>query len=377
MPGRGKVNALLRLVAERLQNLVRGCDLVARLGGDEFAIVQATCTKPEEAQLLAERIIKALAEPFSLEGEQISIGTSIGIALAPHDAICPDKLLKAADVALYCAKEEGRGTYCFFELSMDRHLQAREATKRALRLALGRGEFELNYQPLVDLSTNQINSFEALLRWRHPERGVISPEDFIPIAEDTGLIIPIGEWVLEEACRAAASWPDGISVAVNLSPVQFRSKVLAQAVDHALKISGLEPGRLQLEITESVLLQDNLANLAVLQELRRLGVQIAMDDFGTGYSSLGYLRSFSFDKIKLDRSFVCDLPDGPQCEAIVQAVAGLASGLRITTTAEGIETQEQLSILRASGYDQGQGYLFGKPVSGPDVASVIERFSAA
>ncbi len=369
-------DTLLREVAERLQSCVRGCDLVARLGGDEFAIVQGAVSERADARALAHRIVELLGEPFTLSGQLVVIGASVGVAMAPKDGSSADDLLKAADIALYNAKAEGRGTYSFFDPSMDSHLQARHAIQLALHGALARGEFELRYQPLVDLGTNRVSSFEALLRWTHPERGMISPADFIPVAEETGLIVQIGEWALREACRTAAGWPEQVSVAVNLSPVQFRSKTLIGAVRNALRVSGLAPGRLYLEITESVLLQDNTANLECLQELRRLGVRIAMDDFGTGYSSLGYLRSFSFDKIKLDRSFVRDLPNAMECQAILRAVAGLASGLGIATTAEGIETDEQLVVVRASGYKEGQGYLFGKPISAAETHSVVEQYRA-
>lgn len=370
-------DALLQRVAERLQNSVRRSDLVARFGGDEFAIVQSDVTNQDQLETLARRIVDALSEPFNLDGQQIVIGTSIGIAVTSPEVNAADDLLKAADIALYCAKADGRGTFCFFDPSMNGRMLERQAIKIALRGALARREFELHYQPLIDLHTNQINSFEALLRWQHPERGMISPAEFIPLAEETGLIVQIGEWVLQEACRNAASWPGQIGIAVNLSPIQFKNKALVHTVREALAAAGLAPARLHLEITESVLLQDSQANIATLQDLRQLGVRIAMDDFGTGYSSLGYLRCFEFDKIKLDRSFVRDLPQAPECEAIARAVAGLASGLCIRTTAEGIETGDQLESLRASGYDEGQGYLFGKPVDAAGALLTIERFGLA
>ncbi|WP_236020394.1 EAL domain-containing protein [Sabulicella rubraurantiaca] len=369
-------DALLRLVAERLQTCVRGSDMVVRLGGDEFVILQTEIAAPAEAKELARRILGTLAAPFVLDSEPVAVGASIGIAVAPNDGRTPDDLLKAADSALYCAKGEGRGTYRFFAPGMDAQLQERHFIRQALHGALERGEFELHFQPLVALATGGLTAFEALMRWRHPERGMISPARFIPVAEEAGAIVPLGEWALQEACRRAAGWPAPISVAVNLSPLQFGSGTLIEAVRHALDATGLEPERLQLEITESVLLLEDSASLRTLEELRRLGVRLAMDDFGTGYSSLSYLRSFPFDKIKLDQSFVRDLPNSADCQAIVRAVAGLASGLRITTVAEGIETEEQLEALRAKGFDEGQGHLFGKAVLGTEVPLLIARHQA-
>jgi diguanylate cyclase (GGDEF)-like protein/PAS domain S-box-containing protein len=375
-------DALLRQVADRLQQCVRGSDTVARFGGDEFAVIQTSIRSNEDADQLARRIVAVLAEPFDLEGQQVAIGASIGLAFVPEDGGNPDDLLKAADMALYRAKGDGRGVHRFFEPGMDESVRARQVIKLALREALARSEFELYYQPLVDLSTGAISCFEALLRWRHPDGRMISPVDFIPVAEETGLIIQIGEWALREACRQAATWPSGISVAVNLSPVQFRSRVLVDTVRAALGAAGLQAGRLQLEITESLMLQDDSGNLAMLQELRRLGIRIAMDDFGTGYSSLGYLRSFPFDKIKLDRSFVSDLPGGIEAQVIVRAVASLGAGLCIMTTAEGIETVEQLEALRKDGYNEGQGFLFSRPVPAAEAlrlayaAEQIEGFSS-
>ncbi len=370
-------DALLRQVADRLQQCVRGSDTVARFGGDEFAIIQTAIRSNEDADELARRIVAALSAPFELDGQQVAIGTSIGVAFVPEDGGNPDELLKAADMALYRAKGDGRGVHRFFEPGMDESIRARQVIKLALREALARDEFELHYQPLINLGTGAISCFEALLRWRHPERGMISPADFIPVAEETGLIIQIGEWALREACRQAATWPSDISVAVNLSPVQFRSRVLVDTVRAALTAAGLEPCRLQLEITESVLLQDDNGNLAVLQDLRRLGIRIAMDDFGTGYSSLGYLRSFPFDKIKLDRSFVGDLPHGAEARAIVRAVAGLGAGLCITTTAEGIETAHQLAALRKDGYNEGQGFLFSRPVQAAEALRLVQAATQA
>lgn len=370
-------DALLQLVAKRLQNCVRGSDIVARFGGDEFAILQTGIARMDDSGQLAQRIIDALAEPFELDTQPIIIGTSIGIAVTPDNGSGIDHLLKSADIALYDAKAEGRGTYRFFQASMDERLQARQALKLAIRAALARGEFELNYQPIVDLGTGRLSCFEALLRWRSPERGIISPADFVPVAEESGLIVALGEWVLATACRTAAEWPSDIAVAVNLSPLQFKSGRLVQIVEEALLASGLNPARLQLEVTESVLLHDSACNLQTLRDLRRLGARIAIDDFGTGYSSLSYLRSFPFDKIKLDRSFVSDLPDGLEARTILRAVAGIGHGLGITMTAEGIETPMQLKAVHGEHYDEGQGYLFSKPVAAADVGHLIARSKVA
>jgi EAL domain-containing protein (putative c-di-GMP-specific phosphodiesterase class I) len=283
--------------------------------------------------------------------------------------------MKAADIALYRAKAGGRGTYRFFAPSMAEELQAYHALKIGLRCALARGEFELHYQPLVSLRSGEISGFEALLRWRHPERGLVSPAEFIPVAEETGLIVEIGEWVLREACHEAARWPNGIGVSVNLSSIQFRSKGLVESVGQVLAETRLAPGRLELEITESVLLQDNEANLAVLRELRKLGVRIAMDDFGTGYSALSYLRCFPFSKIKIDRSFVGDLPHAESSKAIMRAIAGLGHSLDITTTAEGVENLFQLEAVRAQGCNEAQGYFFSRPVPAAEIPAVFQRIA--
>ncbi|MFC3127291.1 EAL domain-containing protein [Pseudoroseomonas globiformis] len=362
---------LLREIARRLKQHVREADTVARLGGDEFAIVQAGPAGRADAALLGQRLLEALAEPMELAGQCIAVSASIGIALAPEHGSDADGLLKAADLALYRAKFDGRGMQRFYEAGMDQPLQARQALKMELRRALAQGELELAYQPLLDLRAARVAGFEALLRWRHPKRGLIPPAEFIPVAEETGLIVPIGEWVLHEACREAAGWPDGVGVAVNLSPLQFRKPGLVDAVGAALAASGLDASRLELEITESVLLHHSEGNLSQLHELRGLGVRIAMDDFGTGYSSLGYLRSFPFDKIKIDRSFTSDLPDGIQSLAIIQAVTALGRNLGIVTLAEGVETRQQLAILEAQGCDMAQGYLFGRPVSAQHVGRVL------
>jgi diguanylate cyclase (GGDEF)-like protein/PAS domain S-box-containing protein len=369
-------DAVLRQVAERLRNCVRGSDTVARLGGDEFAIVQADIGGAEEAGGLARRIVQALSRPMQLDGERVVVGASVGVALAPKDGATADELLRAADIALYRAKAEGTGTHRFFEPGMDEQLRERLAVRRSLHEALAHQQFELHYQPLYDLNSGRISCFEALMRWRHPGLGLVSPADFIPIAEETGLIVAIGEWALHEACRQATAWPASIGVAVNLSPIQFRGGKLVDIVSRALSACGLEPSRLQLEITESVMLQEDSSNLAILQELRRLGIRIAMDDFGTGYSSLSYLRSFPFDKIKLDRSFVNDVRSGSEARAILHAVAGLGAGFNILTAAEGIETPSQLAAVRDEGFDEGQGYLFSPPVTAQQALELIRADEA-
>jgi predicted signal transduction protein with EAL and GGDEF domain len=303
-----------------------------------------------------------LSEPYDIEGKHVVIGTSVGIAVAPGDGRDPEQLLKNADMALYLAKGDGRGTYRFFEAEMDKRLQARRSLELDMRSALVNSEFELHYQPIVRLETSKISGFEALLRWNHPRQGQILPLNFIPLAEETGLILPLGEWVLRTACNHAANWPRPVDVAINLSPAQFKSRNLVQVVLNALAASGLSAKRLVLEITESVFLQNETGVMATLHQLRELGVRIAMDDFGTGYSSLAYLRSFPFDKIKIDRSFVRDMLHREDCKAIVGAVAGLARKLNITTVVEGVETQAQLDLVTAERCDEGQGYLFGRPV---------------
>jgi diguanylate cyclase (GGDEF)-like protein len=366
-------DALLVAVTERLQRVVRGADTVARLGGDEFAIVQAGA-KPTDATELAGRIIETLSEPFEVLGHQVNIGASVGIAMAPTDGSEPEQLLRNADMALYRAKSEGRGTYHFFQPEMDSQMQERRRLEVDLRKALLAGQFELYYQPLIDIATNEISGFESLVRWNHPERGIVGPDQFIPVAEDIGLIVPLGEWVLKQACRDAARWSGNLKVAVNLSAAQFRNPMLALSVVTALAQSGLNATRLELEITETVLLQDDQAVLNALHEIRQLGVRICMDDFGTGYSSLSYLRSFPFDKIKIDRSFIRELgKEENDCLAIIRAVTKLGSSLGMITTAEGVETKEQLDILRAEGCTQAQGYLFSRPKPVSEVPAMLRQ----
>jgi diguanylate cyclase (GGDEF)-like protein len=360
--GHAAGDAVLKAVGARLLTYVGEADTVARFGGDEFAILQTGTEQPIAATALATRIIESLSEPFDVDGQQLTLRTSIGIAVAPGDGSNSDQLLKNADLALYRAKSEGGGIHRFFEPEMDAHMQARSRLQLDLRKALARGEFELHYQPIVNLERNEISGLEALMRWNHPERGLVSPGEFIPLAEETGLIIPMGEWALREACAAAVKWPTEIKVAINLSASQFKSRNLVETVFSALATSQLPAPRLELEITESVLLQNNDATLATLHQLRALGVRIAMDDFGTGYSSLSYLRSFPFDKIKIDRCFVADLSGASEdALAILRAVAGLGRSLGIATTAEGVETEEQLERVREEGCTEMQGYFFSPP----------------
>ncbi len=352
---------LLQAAADRMRGCVRASDIVARLGGDEFAILQVAFDRPADATALASRLIDLVSQPYRIDGRQVIVGSSAGIALAPSDGTNPDQLMKNADLALYRCKADGGGMYRFFEAEMDRRMQERRALELDLRKGLANGEFILDYQPIVNLKTGRITACEALIRWHHPERGVVPPLSFIPIAEETGLIVPIGEWVLERACADAVAWPDEIAVAVNVSPVQFKSPEFAQVVKNTLAESGLAAKRLELEITELVLIQDSEGALALLNHLKQLGVSIAMDDFGTGYSSLGYLRSFPFDRIKIDQAFIRDLTDSKESLAILRAVVGLGSSLNIVTTAEGVETRGQLELLRSEGCTDVQGYLFSAP----------------
>ena len=356
---------LLQIAAQRIQGALREGDVVARVGGDEFAILQVVKDQPAGATALASRLVEVMGAPVMIGDHQMPVGVSIGISVAPTDGVDDDTLLKNADLALYRAKADGRGTYRFFEPEMDARMRARRELELDLRQALSTGAFELYYQPIVNVATNEVTSFEALLRWHHPKRGLISPVEFIPVAEETRLIIPIGDWVIREACAEAATWPGAVHVAVNLSPAQFKSRNLITTVLGALSASNLAPERLELEITESVLIQDIDAALRVLNRLRDLGVAISMDDFGTGYSSLSYLRKFPFDKIKIDQSFIRDLADGGDSLAIVRAVTGLGSSLGVSTIAEGVETTEQLNRLKAEGCTEVQGFLLGaaKPAS--------------
>jgi len=364
---------LLCTAAKRLKDLVRETDMIARLGGDEFAILRTGVDKAEVAGAFARRVIAAISQPFDLDGHQAVVSTSVGIALAPDDGDSTEQLLRNADMALYRAKSDGRSTFRYFEPEMDEQLQTRRQLEMDLRDAVAREEFQLFYQPQVDAITERIIGCEALLRWNSPTRGVVPPSKFIPLAEEIGLIVPIGEWVLKQACCEAASWPNNVRVAVNLSPAQFKNRSLVQSVINALAVSGLAASRLELEITESVLLQESETTLATLHQLRGFGIKISMDDFGTGYSSLSYLRSFPFDKIKIDRSFIKDISDKGDCAAIVKAVAGLGKGLGIATTAEGVETIEQLHKVRLEGCTEVQGYFFSAPQPGERLREFFER----
>ncbi|HLH89061.1 MAG TPA: PAS-domain containing protein [Xanthobacteraceae bacterium] len=375
--GHGVGDELLKEVAARLCGCLREVDTVARLGGDEFAIIQTEIASPSEVASLAARIRDALTMPYELDGHQVPADVSIGISLAPDDTLDPDQLLKNADMALYRSKADGRGTYRFFEAQMDERVRSRRTLELDLRNALANGEFELYFQPVVNLERNAISACETLLRWHHPTRGMVPPTEFIPVAEETGLINQIGEWVLRQACREAATWPTNIAVAVNLSPVQFKNQNLALLIVSALGDSGLAAGRLELEITEAVLLQNNEATLATLHRIRELGVRIAMDDFGTGYSSLSYLRSFPFDKIKIDRSFINDIDEKDESGAIVQAVTSLASRLKIVTTAEGVETQAQLRMIQDLGCTEMQGYFYSRPVPAKELVRLFAPPSGA
>ena len=365
---------LLLAAAQRLRGCVRESDFVARLGGDEFGIIQTIAAEDDAASAinsLATRLLASVREPFELDGQSVQIETSVGIAIAPGDGDVPETLLQNADIAVYRAKEEGRGSYRFFEPGMDAQVRARRSMEVDLREALAKNEFEIFYQPIVLVSSGKITGVEALLRWRHPTRGMVSPADFIPLAEETKLIVPLGEWVLNQACAEIASWPGHIRLAVNLSAIQFKNANVPETVVSALTSSGLSRSRLEVEITESTLLNESEKTLIALQDLRAMGVRISMDDFGTGYSSLSYLHKFPFDKIKIDQSFVRELTSHAESQAIVHAVIGLAATLGMTSTAEGVETEEQLNLLRAAGCQEAQGYLLGRPRPAVEIRSLI------
>ena len=370
--GHGIGDKLLRGVAKRLKSTLREEDTVARLNSDEFAIVQSGVTRPEDAGLLAKRLLEAIGEPYLLDGHSVVIGASIGIAVSPGDGDESDKLLKNADMALSRAKNDSRGTFSFFEAEMDARAQSRRKIETDLREAIHDDVLRPYYQPLIDLSTGRITGFEALVRWPHPERGMISPAEFIPVAEETGLINAVGGLMLRRACMDAAQWPDDVRVAVNLSPLQFRVGNLLSLVMDTLKQSGLPPRRLELEITETLLLEKSSQVLATLHALRSLGVRISMDDFGTGYSSLSYLRSFPFDKIKIDQSFVRDLGANPDAQAIVRSIISLGKGLGVTITAEGVETEAELSCLRHEGCHEGQGFLFSRARPNVEIVGLLQ-----
>ncbi len=363
-------DALLRRVGLLLLDLAPD-GLVARLGGDEFAIILNEGFEDDRPRALAQTILDALIEPIDVEGHIIPTGVSVGIAIGPGDGRDADQLLKNADLALYRAKQDGRGMFRFFEISLDQAARARRQLELDLRIALKTGQFSLEYQPIYDLKAERIGGFEALLRWAHPTRGQVSPVEFIPVAEDTGLIIAIGEWVLHEACRQAVAWPEHIRIAVNVSTLQFRNTGFAAVVMQALGRSALAPERLEIEITESVFLDGEGPVVTLLHQLRAMGIRVALDDFGTGYSSLSYLRSFPFDKIKIDKSFVDSVAEDTSAAAIIRAIVDLATALHMETTAEGVEDADQLARLRSQGCSSIQGYLFSRPVNAAAAGRLI------
>jgi diguanylate cyclase (GGDEF)-like protein/PAS domain S-box-containing protein len=366
---------LLKLVAQRLRACVDETITVSRVGGDEFAIILPDLAALGDAEELARNICQAIGKPFDLFGHSVVTETSIGIAVAPDNGSQPDELLKNADMALYRAKADGRGTFRFFEAEMDATVKARRTLEKELREALMEGQFTLHYQPILNLDENRIPCCEALIRWNHPERGMVPPGEFIPVAEEIGLIVPIGEWVLRQACSDAAIWPNNTKVAVNLSPLQMLSANLVPMVIGALAAAGLPACRLELEITESVLMQNTEATVAALHQLRSLGVKISMDDFGTGFSSLSYLRRFPFDKLKIDRCFISDLsPHDQSGLAIVRSVAALAKSLGMITTAEGVETSEQVELVRMIGCTEIQGFFFGRPQPLKDIMHTLHQY---
>ena len=362
---------LLRAVAKRLRSTLREGDTLARLNSDEFALTQSGLTRPEDAVLMSRRLLEAIGDPFLLDGHSVVIGATIGIAMAPGDGDDSETLLKNADLALTRAKNDCRGTFSFFEAAMDARAQSRRKIETELRDAIQSDRLQPYYQPLIDLSAGRITGFEALVRWPHPERGMVSPGEFIPVAEETGLISAVGGLMLQRACKDAATWPDDVRVAVNLSPLQFRTGNLLSVVMDALKQSGLPAKRLELEITETLLLEKSSQVLATLHALRALGVRISMDDFGTGYSSLSYLRSFPFDKIKIDQSFVRDIGSNREAQAIIRSIVSLGKGLGVTITAEGVETEIELSCLRAEGCHEGQGFLFSRARPNEEIVQLL------
>jgi diguanylate cyclase (GGDEF)-like protein len=361
---------LLQEVGKRIRASVRGDDTVARLGGDEFAIIQRVHSVPGDVMRLAERLIASLSEPFLIDDAVIEIGASIGISLAPHDSVDADELLRNADMALYHAKLE-RGVYTFFKPEMDEEVRSRRQMQADLRIALAEKQFALRFQPVVSLPNGMVRSFEALIRWQHPERGDVPPSEFIALAEEDGLIVQIGQWVLEEACRQAAKWPEHVKVAVNVSAVQFKAPGLIESIVEAIRASGIAAHRLIVEVTESVMIKNPEQAITTLHALRNMGVPIAMDDFGTGYSSLSYLRRFPFDKIKIDRTFVNEIDESEESAAIVRAAVGLAKALRMETVAEGIETERQLARVSAEGCDMAQGYFISRPMRADEVCGFL------
>lgn len=367
---------LLQAVAKRITKTVRTDNVTARLGGDEFAIILPRVTSMEQPEALARRLVEALARPYEVTGQHIIAECSVGIALAPYDGTDPELLLKASDMALYAAKGAGGGRHKFFDSCMADQISIRRQIEVDLRRAVENDELELYYQPQLDLKSGAISGFEALMRWRHPTKGLINPSDFIPVAEDTGLIGPLGSWALRTACLEAKNWPARLKVAVNVSSVQFRTGNLVETVQNALRYSGLPADRLELELTETILMQECDANMSTFHELRQIGTKISMDDFGTGYSSLSYLRSFPLDKIKIDRSFVKDLETKSGSDVIIRSVIDIAKSLNLTTTAEGVETPQQLKLLKSLGIDEAQGYCLSKPLPAHELPALIKQWSA-
>ncbi|MGP0058286.1 MAG: putative bifunctional diguanylate cyclase/phosphodiesterase [Beijerinckiaceae bacterium] len=368
-------DALLKALASRMLDSLGNSVRIARLGGDEFAVLQVSCGQPEGAMSLADQIIELIGAPCHIDAHDLNVGASIGIAVGNGEHEDAEFLLKAADLAMYRAKADGGGTYRVFDPQMDAAAQAALRRKLEMRNALVNGDFELHYQPIVSVDSRQVTTCEALLRWNHEELGWIAPNEFIPVAENSGLIVQLGEWVLRTACAEAVGWPASVKIAVNLSPVQFQNGKLVASVFSALTASGLDPTRLELEITESVLLGNNDRNATILNQLRELGVRISLDDFGTGFSSLSYLRSFPFDKIKIDQSFIRNLADDGRSQTIVSAIAGLGLSFGMTTTAEGVETQEQMECVIGKGCSEIQGYFYSRPVPGSELLSLIHRIN--
>ena len=360
--GHAAGDALLRQVGQRLKSALRPKDVLARLGGDEFAIIQETGEDQRTCSTeLAARIARLVSEPFLLPGHRVEIGTSIGIAIAPDHGSDQEQLLKKADLALYRSKSAGRNCFTIYDEAMSAELEARNTLEGDLRDAIAQCQLEVHYQPFVDALSGARRGFEALVRWRHPMRGLIPPDQFIALAEETGLIVPLGEFVLRRACEDAAAWPSDLAVAVNLSPIQFKEAELFEMICAALADSGLPPQRLEIEITESVLLERGAENHAFMERLKSIGIELALDDFGTGYSSLSYLTAFPFAKIKIDKSFIRNLTQQPRSSAIISAIVTLARGLGMSVTAEGVETREEFERLKALGVNFAQGYLFGRP----------------
>lgn len=369
-------DCLLQAVARRIKQILRADDLAARLGGDEFAVIVPYAGAVEEPTLVAQRLMDSLAQPFDIAGQQISIGVSVGIALYPQDATDPELLLQASDVALYAAKAAGRGAWRLYDAGMADEIAAKRRTEIELRQAIADGQLVLHYQPLYDLADDRIVGFEALTRWQHPDKGIISPGEFIAVAEETGLIVQLGQWAMRAACHQAATWPSSCRIAVNVSSIQFKSSDLPGTVRSILAETGLAASRLEIEITETALLQDTEATLRTLDDLRQLGIRISLDDFGTGYSSLAYLRTIPLTGIKIDRSFIKDLPATAEAKVIIKSITEIAATLGMTTTAEGIETEAQLASVRALGCREAQGYLISRPVPASDVVELLQRAPA-